>query len=74
MCVKIFWGYYHLLSDMEQFAADHLAFCKSIGLQGRILVADREDHGTVSGDYTSNAKIHGLRSQPSRYGRPLVQD
>ena len=62
------------IENAEQFAADHLAFCKSIGLKGRILVADEGINGTVSGDYENNAKIHGLRSQPSRYGRPLVQD
>ena len=28
------------IENAEQFAADHLAFCKSIGLKGRILVAD----------------------------------
>ena len=26
------------IENAEQFAADHLAFCKSIGLKGRILV------------------------------------
>ena len=62
------------IENAEQFAADHLAFCKSIGLKGRILVADEGINGTVSGDYETNAKIHGLCSQPSRYGRPLVQD
>ena len=39
------------LKMQEQFAADHLAFCKSIGLKGRILVADEGINGTVSGDY-----------------------
>ena len=61
------------IENAEQFAADHLAFCKSIGLKGRILVADEGINGTVSGDYETT-KIHGLRSQPSRDGRPLVQD
>ena len=31
---------YTPIENAEQFAADHLAFCKSIGLKGRILVAD----------------------------------
>ena len=62
------------IENAEQFAADHLAFCKSIGLKGRILVADEGINGTVSGDYETTRKIHGLRSQPSRDGGPLVQD
>ena len=62
------------IENAEQFAADHLAFCKSIGLKGRILVADEGINGTVSGDYETTAKIYGLRSQPSRDGGPLVQD
>ena len=39
------------IENAEQFVADHLAFCKSIGLKGRILVADEGINGTVSGDY-----------------------
>ena len=39
------------IENAEKFAADHLAFCKSIGLKGRILVADEGINGTVSGDY-----------------------
>ena len=62
------------IENAEQFAADHLAFCKSIGLKGRILVADEGINGTVSGDYGNHSKIHGLCSQPSRDGGPLVQD
>ena len=65
---------YTPIENAEQFAADHLAFCKSIGLKGRILVADEGINGTVSGDYETTQKIHGLRSQPPRYGKPLVQD
>lgn len=42
---------YTPIENAEQFAADHLAFCKSIGLKGRILVADEGINGTVSGDY-----------------------
>ena len=37
---------YTPIENAEQFAADHLAFCKSIGLKGRILVADEGINGT----------------------------
>ncbi len=40
---------YSPIAEAEQFAADHLAFCKSIGLVGRIIVADEGLNGTVSG-------------------------
>lgn len=37
------------IEQAEQFANDHLRFCKSIGVKGRILVADEGINGTVSG-------------------------
>ncbi|MFC0524558.1 rhodanese-related sulfurtransferase [Pontibacillus salicampi] len=43
--------YYHYVTieDPEQFAQDHLDFCNSLGLKGRILVANEGINGTVSG-------------------------
>ncbi|GAF13407.1 rhodanese [Bacillus sp. JCM 19046] len=43
--------YYHYttIEDPEQFAQDHLAFCKQNDLMGRILVANEGINGTVSG-------------------------
>jgi UPF0176 protein len=40
---------YARIENAEQYAADHLSFCKSIGLVGRIIVADEGLNGTVSG-------------------------
>jgi UPF0176 protein len=40
---------YTTIEDAEQFAADHLTFCQSLGLVGRIIVADEGLNGTVSG-------------------------
>lgn len=37
------------IEDHEQFAAEHLKFCKELGLKGRILVAKEGINGTVSG-------------------------
>ena len=55
---------YTPIENAEQFAADHLDFCKSIGLKGRILVADEGINGTVSGDYETTQKymdyVHSL--------------
>lgn len=40
---------YTTIEDAEQFAADHLKFCKSLNLTGRIIVAREGLNGTVSG-------------------------
>lgn len=40
---------YSTIENAEQFAADHLTFCKSLNLVGRIIVADEGLNGTVSG-------------------------
>lgn len=41
---------YVSIENAEEYAAKHLEFCKSIGLKGRILIADEGINGTVSGD------------------------
>lgn len=40
---------YSAIKNAEQFASDHLQFCKSLNLVGRIIVADEGLNGTVSG-------------------------
>lgn len=40
---------YTAIDQAEEFAADHLKFCKSLGLTGRIIVAEEGLNGTVSG-------------------------
>ena len=40
---------YSTIEDAEQFAADHLKFCKALNLTGRIIVATEGLNGTVSG-------------------------
>jgi UPF0176 protein len=44
---------YSTIADAEQFAADHLNFCKSLNLVGRIIVAEEGLNGTVSGTVES---------------------
>lgn len=44
----LYYCYSHI-QDAEQYAADHLKFCKSLGLTGRIIIADEGLNGTVSG-------------------------
>ena len=40
---------YTTITDAELFTAAHLKFCKSLGLAGRIIVAEEGLNGTVSG-------------------------
>ncbi|MGB4776384.1 MAG: rhodanese-related sulfurtransferase [Daejeonella sp.] len=40
---------YSTIENAEQFAVDHLQFCKSLNLVGRIIVANEGLNGTVSG-------------------------
>ena len=40
---------YQPIENPEDFVAKHLAFCKSIGLKGRVLVSHEGINGTVSG-------------------------
>lgn len=35
--------------DAEQFAQDHLNYCRELGIKGRILIADEGINGTLSG-------------------------
>ncbi|MRX46982.1 oxygen-dependent tRNA uridine(34) hydroxylase TrhO [Pedobacter puniceum] len=44
----LYYCYSHI-QDAEQYAADHLKFCKDLGLTGRIIIADEGLNGTVSG-------------------------
>lgn len=44
----LYYCYSHI-QDAEQYAADHLKFCKNLGLTGRIIIADEGINGTVSG-------------------------
>ncbi len=40
---------YSPIADAEQFAADHLTFCNSLNLVGRIIVANEGLNGVISG-------------------------
>jgi UPF0176 protein len=42
---------YVKIENHEEFAAEHLKYCRSIGLKGRILVAEEGINGTVSGTF-----------------------
>lgn len=59
--------YYHYvdLEDPEQFAAEHLQFCKELQLKGRILVAHEGINGTVSGTIDQTKKyMEAMHNDP----------
>src|ERR1044071_1037480 len=56
---------YVQIENATQFASEHLAFCKSVGLKGRVLVADEGINGTVSGtEDQTNIYVNYLHSDP----------
>lgn len=57
--------YYADVEDPETFAAEHLKFCKDLGLKGRILVATEGINGTVSGDFEQTERyMEYMKSHP----------
>jgi len=59
--------YYHYTSieDPAEFSKQHLAFCKSLELKGRILVASEGINGTVSGTVEqTNAYMEAMKADP----------
>ena len=53
---------YTTIENPEEFAAEHLEFCNSLELKGRILVAKEGINGTCSNCRT-NREIHGSNEQ-----------
>ncbi len=56
---------YVQLDDYEEYAAEHLKFCKELGLKGRIIVAPEGLNGTVSGTIEqTDAYMEFVRKDP----------
>ncbi|MBC2309957.1 oxygen-dependent tRNA uridine(34) hydroxylase TrhO [Listeria booriae] len=58
---------YTTIDNPEQFATEHLAMCKEIGLKGRILVAEEGINGTVSGTVEETEKYIEAMHADSRF-------
>jgi UPF0176 protein len=59
--------YYHYttIEDPAAFAAEHLQYCKDLGLKGRILVAGEGINGTVSGTVEqTDAYMEMMKNHP----------
>lgn len=62
--VLLYYMYVNIESP-EEFAAEHLAFCKEVGLKGRILVANEGINGTVSGTVEqTDTYMEAMRNDP----------
>lgn len=62
--VLLYYNYVHI-EDPEAYAKEHLDFCNSLGLKGRILVAEEGMNGTVSGTIdVTNQYIEKMHSDP----------
>ncbi|WP_397537637.1 rhodanese-related sulfurtransferase [Rummeliibacillus pycnus] len=57
--------FYTKIDDPERFATEHLAFCKSLELKGRILIASEGINGTVSGSVEqTNSYMEYMKADP----------
>lgn len=53
------------IDHAEEFAAEHLQFCKGLGLKGRILVATEGINGTVSGTVEQTEQyMNAMKADP----------
>lgn len=55
------------VEDPDGFAAEHLQFCKDLGLKGRVLVAHEGINGTVSGTIEQTQKYMDAMHQDPRF-------
>ncbi|WP_055107516.1 oxygen-dependent tRNA uridine(34) hydroxylase TrhO [Paenibacillus ihumii] len=62
--VLLYYKFVHIESP-EAFTAEHLQYCKDLGLKGRILIASEGINGTVSGTVEQTEKyMNDLRANP----------
>ena len=60
---------YSYIENAEEFAAEHLEFCKSLNLVGRIIVADEGLNGTVSGTVESCERYMAAIHSDERFSK-----
>jgi len=53
------------IPDAEQFAQEHMEYCKNLGIKGRILIADEGINGTLSGTIEQTEQyMQDMRQNP----------
>ncbi len=67
--------YYQYVSieNPENFTAEHLQFCKELGLKGRILVASEGINGTVSGTFDQTEQYMQAMKQDPRFAEMVFK-
>ncbi|NHM30639.1 rhodanese-related sulfurtransferase [Neobacillus terrae] len=61
------------IENGEEFAREHLNFCKELGLKGRILVADEGINGTVSGTIEATEKYMKAMNEDPRFAEMVFK-
>jgi UPF0176 protein len=57
--------FYTKIENPEEYAAQHLAYCKDLGLKGRVLVANEGINGTLSGPVEqTNQYMEMMKNDP----------
>ncbi|WP_462408620.1 oxygen-dependent tRNA uridine(34) hydroxylase TrhO [Neobacillus sp. Marseille-QA0830] len=64
---------YTPIENPEEFAAEHLQFCKELGLKGRILVAAEGINGTVSGTVEQTDKYREKMHADPRFAEMVFK-
>lgn len=61
------------IENPEEFAAQHLQFCKDLGLKGRILVAGEGINGTVSGTIEQTDQYMKTMKEDARFAEMVFK-
>ncbi|WP_342045212.1 oxygen-dependent tRNA uridine(34) hydroxylase TrhO [Bacillus sp. OTU530] len=61
------------IENPEEFAEQHLEFCKELGLKGRILVAEEGINGTVSGTIEQTDEYMQAMQKDSRFAEMVFK-
>lgn len=63
------------IEEPEEFTAQHLSFCKELGLLGRILISAEGINGTVSGTFEQTEQyMQALKADPRFADMPFKID
>lgn len=62
------------IDNPEQFAGDHLEFCQSLGLRGRVIVADEGINGTVSGTWEATEHYMTVMHADDRFADMVFKE
>ncbi|MGE6771409.1 rhodanese-related sulfurtransferase, partial [Bacillus velezensis] len=66
---------YVKIDEPEEFTAQHLKFCKELGLLGRILISEEGINGTVSGTVEQTEQyMNALKADPRFADMPIKID